>query len=185
MVSGALLGDSILKNLPDVSLRALQKKFGLTHKPRLFCFGGYSTYDLISRSGMIEMIMDQEPCLDKLFLCSRSNDARTYPNGSVESRTCKLFEDYQNLISDLRKRYPRLMIYALPQPRRFLSKIFSERFPENSNPEFIADQNDIISLFQEKMLVSEEVSNFKFMPSPPLDVWKSIMADDGLHLTDL
>ena len=85
---------------------------------------------------------------------------------------------------DLKKRHPRLRIFTLPQPRRFVSKRFSDRFPENSDPDFIHDQNEIISLFQEKMLASEDLPDFTFMPSPPLIIWKKIMADDGLHLTD-
>ena len=148
MLTGILLGDSILKDLPQSSIDAIKEKFGLDYL-RVCCFGGYSTYDLISKSGEIERLIDQDPCCGLLILCSRSNDARTHPTGSVQTRTYKLHEDYVNLIADLKRRHPRLKTYALPQPRRFVSKFFSEKHPDNSDPEYIEVQNDIISLFQD------------------------------------
>ena len=159
-----MLGDSILKDLPPSSIDAIKKKFGLDYL-RFWSFGGYTTQDLIGKSGMVERLMDLDPNCDTLLLCSRSNDGRTHPTGTVQTRTSKLYEDYVNLIADLKRRHPRLRTYALPQPRRFVSKFFSEKHPENSNPEFIAEQNDIISLFQDKMLASQEMPDFHFMPS--------------------
>jgi hypothetical protein len=79
------LGDSILRNLPPESIDATKKKFGLDHC-RFFSFGGYTTHDLISKSGVVEWCLDQEPCCDFLYLCSRSNDGSKY-TGSVESCT--------------------------------------------------------------------------------------------------
>ena len=184
MASGIWLGDSSFKGVSEEAKDLLKREFGLRYL-RHVAFGGYSTHDLISRSGQIEQLMDQDPHCGHLFLSSRSNDPRDHEQGSVETRTFKLFDDYVNLIQDLHKRYPRLKIFALPQQRRFVSKRFDERFPQNSDPDYIRVQNEIISLFQKKMLSSKTLPYFHFCPSPPMEMWREIMADDGLHLIDV
>ena len=68
-MTAILLGDSILKNLPQGSLDAIKAKFGLRYL-RVCCMGGYTTYDLISKSGEIERLMDHDPHCDLLLLCS-------------------------------------------------------------------------------------------------------------------
>ena len=180
--NGLLLSDSLFKR-PPYEVQNLKQAFNLDRLD-LAPYSGYSTEQLIGKNGVVHDLMKSKT-VSHLFLCCGANDF----NKSQATTGIRKGQNVVNIVNgclhSFLQQYPSVEVTFFPIPFRQVcdESRRNDRFPNNSDPDWIDTANSGIDFFQERFQVCEcHRSRCHWVVSPGLATWIPLLESDGLHL---
>ena len=180
-MEGLFLSDSLYKDIPVEAQQELIKHFNL-RKIEFAAFGGYTTEQLIGRDGLCHELMKKRN-FSHLFLSCGANDFNKSPHSTGERKGRGVVNILKDCLHQFCLTYPCTKVILFPIPFRQVSSHKNQRFPNNSDPDWIYRTNVGIDYFRQAFKVCQcHQSQCDVAETPEIDFWIEHLQPDGLHL---
>ena len=176
---GLFLSDSLFKR-PPYEVNLLKHEFSLD-KVYLAAYPGRTTEDLIGKNGFVHQFM-KTGTITHVFLCCGANDFNRSEGASSIWKGQHVVNIVQGNLHSFLQKYPSVVVTFFPIPFRQVASRKNERYPLNSDPDWIDSTNAGIQFFQEHFQVCNcHQSRCHWVMSPGLAAWIPLLELDGLH----